>query len=175
MNDVWTPPQSKLQDPTLASEDVVEMRRRHLKHEAAVKSIGTLYYLGAFFLTIAGAVMFLEDKSSLGMRIVICGFLVGLGALQFWVGRGLRGLKPWARIPTGVLSGIGLLGFPMGTLINGYILYLVFSAKGATVFSEEYQEVIAQTPDMKYGTSIIAWAFLGLIVLVIAFAVITRL
>jgi hypothetical protein len=45
-----------------------------------------------------------------------------------------------------VLSGIGLLGFPIGTLINGYILYLFLSKKGRTVFAPEYQEVIEATP-----------------------------
>ncbi len=172
MNDVWTPPKSNLQDT--ANEDIIDMRNRYLKHEVAVKSVDTLYYFGALLLMIVAIVMFLDTKSGLGMRLVVSGFCFGVGALQFWVGRGIRGLKSWARVPVGVLSGIGLLGFPMGTLINGYILYLVFSAKGRTVFSEEYQEVIAQTPDIKYRSSIIAWAFLGLLLAVIAIAVITR-
>jgi hypothetical protein len=85
---------------------------------------------------------------------------IGLAALQIWVGIGLRNLKPWARIASGVLAGIGLLGFPIGTLINGYILYLLFSKKGAMLFSPDYQRVIAETPHIKYKTSIIVWIVL---------------
>jgi hypothetical protein len=53
-------------------------------------------------------------------------------------------------------------------LINGYILYLVFSQKGKTVFSDEYQAVIQQTPHIKYRTSIIIWILLGLVALLLA-------
>jgi hypothetical protein len=83
------------------------------------------------------------------------------------VGTGLRRLKRWARIPVGILSGIGLIGFPLGTIINAYILYLVFGKKGVTVFSDEYRLVIEQTPHIKYKTSIVVWIFLGLVLLLI--------
>ena len=92
---------------------------------------------------------------------------LGLAALQIWAGIGLRRLSPWARIPSGILSGFGLLGFPIGTLINGYILYLLFSKKGTTVFSEEYKRAIAQTPHIKYRTSLVVWILLGLLLLLI--------
>lgn len=82
-----------------------------------------------------------------------------------------RKLKSWARIPTAILSGIGLLGFPVGTLINGYILYLVFSRKGVTVFSDDYKRVIAETPHIKYRTSIVVWIILGWLVALILFGV----
>ena len=80
-------------------------------------------------------------------------------------------MKKWARIPTGILSGIGLLAFPIGTLINAYVLYLIFSAKGKMVFSDEYRAVIEQTPHIKYRTSIIVWIVLGLLLLLIAFGI----
>jgi hypothetical protein len=48
-----------------------------------------------------------------------------------------------------------------------YILYLLFSKKGATVFSEEYQRVIAATPEIKYRTSIVIWILLALLLLLI--------
>jgi hypothetical protein len=94
-------------------------------------------------------------------------FLLTVGGLQLWVGLGLRKLRPWTRIAAGILSGIGLIAFPLGTLINGYILYLLFSKKGSTVFSADYQRVIADTPHIKYRTSILVWIVLGLLVLVV--------
>ena len=53
---------------------------------------------------------------------------------EFSIGLGLRRLRPWARLGAPILSGIGLLAFPLGTIINAYILYLVLSAKGPAVF-----------------------------------------
>ncbi len=55
------------------------------------------------------------------------------------VARGVRKLAPWARITTIVLAAIGLLGFPVGTLINGYILYLMLSKKGKRIFEDDYR------------------------------------
>jgi len=145
------------------------IRNKHLKHEASVKSVGLLYLLGGtalFLIGIGTGVAYLARSE---LWAAIPGFLlVGMGVGQFWVGLGLRRLKPWTRIPTGILSGIGLIGFPIGTLINGYILYLIFCKKGKMVFSDEYRDVIEQTPHIKYRTSIIVWIFLGLLILLVA-------
>jgi hypothetical protein len=82
---------------------------------------------------------------------------------MFAAGWGVRSFRRWGRVVGCVLSGIGLLGFPIGTLINAYILYLFLSKKGRTVFSPEYQDVIAATPHVKYRTSIIVWILLALV------------
>ena len=154
------------------------MRKEHLKHEASVKSIGFLYYLGGVALLLIGIGTVIGIGAGGGGRgepvvaILMSAFLLVLGAGQLWVGTGLRRLRKWARIPTGILSGIGLLAFPLGTIINAYILYLIFSEKGKTVFSVEYQAVIEQTPHIKYHTSIVIWILLGLVVALIAFGLI---
>lgn len=146
-----------------------EVRRAHISHEASVKSVGILYFLGAGVLVPAGAVLLFAPEAAQKAT----GFaLMLLGGFQLFCGIGIRKLRPWARIVAGVLSGIGLLGFPLGTIINGYILYLLFSKKGTTVFSEEYQRVIAATPHVKYRTSIIVWIFLALLLLLIVGAVV---
>lgn len=147
----------------VASQNAEQVRQEHIKHEASVRSIGILYFLGAAVVLLAGMVSLAGGSAGLMAGL----FFLILGAGQIWVGVGLRKLRSWARIPTGILSGIGLLGFPLGTLINAYILYLVFSQKGKTVFSEEYQRVIEETPHIKYRTSIVVWILLGLIFLLI--------
>ena len=154
-----------------------EIRKAHIKHEASIKSIGILYYLGGIFVGIMGIMVFLVGggASALPQNRFIGLFLLALAAAQLFTGTGLRRLKSWARAPTGILSGIGLFGFPMGTLINGWILYLVFSKKGSTVFSEEYRRVIAETPHIKYRTSVVVWILLGLLLLLIAIAVLAAL
>jgi len=167
----------RLKEGGAASTAVEEMRKEHLKHEASIKSIGVLYYLGgAALLLVAIGTLFSIGRSRDGAEtlahIFIAVLCLLLGAGQLWVAAGLRRLKKWARIPTGILSGLGLLGFPLGTLINGYILYLIFSQKGKTVFSEEYQAVIEQTPHIKYRTSIVVWVLLGFVLLLIAIGII---
>jgi hypothetical protein len=162
----------RLREGDSAASAVEEMRNAHLKHEASVKSIGVLYYIGGAGAALVGVATLISSVSSSGSADTIfavflaIGMLV-LGAGQVWVGTGLRRLKRWARIPVGILSGIGLIGFPLGTIINAYILYLVFGKKGVTVFSDEYRLVIEQTPHIKYKTSIVVWIFLGLVLLLI--------
>jgi hypothetical protein len=178
MSDIWSPPKAELRDVGPSENpEAVDIRQRHINHEASVRSAGTLYYLSGILLILAGAVGMFNNGIIPGptRNIIFSAFFFGLGALQFWIGSGLRGLKSRGRIGGGIISTIGLLGFPMGTLINAYILYLLFSSKGATVFSKEYQQVIAQTPDIKYRTSIIVWIFLALLVALVGFAFISSI
>jgi hypothetical protein len=158
---------------SLGGTGVEETRNQHIKHEASLKSVGILYYLGGAALFFAGLATIPAALSSNAKpeALVASMIFVLLGVLQVWTGAALRKFRSWARVVAGVLSGIGLLGFPIGTIINAYILYLLFSQKGKTVFSPEYQQVIQQTPHIKYKTSIIVWIFLGIIVLVLLLAV----
>lgn len=167
----------RLQEGLPASTGSEETRQQYLKHEASVKSVGILYYLGGIALTVmGGASLVAAGSAGTGLMSLFVGaLLLLLGVGQLVVGYGLRRLKSWARIPTAILSGFGLLGFPIGTIINAYIMYLVLCAKGKMVFSEEYADVIAQTPHIKYRTSIVVWILLGLIVFVIAAALILPL
>lgn len=144
------------------------VRREFIKHEASVKSIGILYYLGGVIGFIAGVVCFVGGMSEGRVENLILGpVLMFIAVCQFAVGWGLRRLCGWSRIPTVILSAIGLLGFPMGTLINGYILYLIVCEKSKTVFSEKYKAIIAATPHVKYRTSIVVWILLGILILLI--------
>ncbi|MGJ8652734.1 MAG: hypothetical protein ACSHX8_05635 [Opitutaceae bacterium] len=148
----------------------VAIREAHIKHEASLRSVGILYYIGAFFMLVGGVVgLFTTVASSSGAGDVpfMVGFLafyIVLGVISILVGRGFRNLKRWVRIPGTILAALGLLSIPIGTLINGYILYLMFSAKGKMVFSPEYQEIRDATPEVKYKTSVISWIILIMLV-----------
>ena len=155
-----------LQDPDLLQAE--QTRRELLNHEVSVKSIGTLYYLSAALLLFAGIAI-------LASAPVDAGFLAGGAAyvalaLPFiLLARGLRRLSPRVRVPVTILSVIGLLVVPLGTLINGYILYLVHSAKGRRVMTPEYAAIIARTPHIRYRTSgVVLKAFVLLILLFLA-------
>ena len=142
------------------------VRRANLSHEASVRSIGTLYYLGALGATLgvlSTVVQLLLQPRHTGVLLMF-GAMTVLSIVFFLLGRGLRKLRPGVRVPTIALAGLGLLGFPLGTLINGYILWLMLSQKGRFIFSPEYAAVVEATPHIKYRTSILVWIFLGLVV-----------
>jgi len=164
----YAAPTARVDD--IAADPAAEaIRREHINHEASIKAVGILYYLGGTLITVGAIATAAGAPDPAGIAVVA---LVGLvGVAQFFAGWGVRALRPWGRIVGCVLSGIGLLGFPIGTLINGYILYLFLSKKGRTIFAPEYQAVIAATPHVKYRTSILVWIFLGLVVLLIGFVV----
>jgi hypothetical protein len=148
------------------------IRREHIKHEASVRSIGGLYLFSGFvclFGGLAGLVAAGWGVAGLtGTTVVVVCLVYGLvGALSIAVGGALRALQPWARTVTMVLSVIGLIGFPIGTIMNAYILYLLCAAKGKRLFEPDYAGIVAATPEIKYKTSIVVWIFVGLLGLLI--------
>lgn len=157
----------------MGSSSDVETRKMYLSHEASIQGIGMLYLLGAAFLGLAILLMLggILTGQAGGQEAVVTGVLclvyLGLLWLQIWVGRGLRSLNPKVRTPAIVLSVIGLLGFPIGTIVSAYVLYLLASKKGEFVFSAEYARVREATPEIKYRTSWIVWVFLILLVALI--------
>jgi hypothetical protein len=155
-----------------------QIRRRYIKHEVSVQSIGVLYYLGGGMMALAsfGLLVAAVSASKTPAVEMTIGIFYGLFAAAFiTVGRGLRTLRPWVRIPVGILSGIGLLGVPLGTLINGYILYLIFCEKGSTVFSPQYAEVIRQTPHVKYRTALWLWILLAVLIAIVVVVIVSAL
>ncbi len=159
----YAAPQADLTQPVPLN---VEATRRHLlKHEASVRSVGILYFLGGIGLVLSGVSLFAVAAPEPLIAVV----LFALGILQLWLAVGLRKLKRVVRIPTMILAAIGLIGFPVGTIISAYILYLLGCQKGVQVFSDEYAEVIAATPHIKYRSSKLV---IGLVVLLVALIVI---
>lgn len=174
----YAPPNAPVEDMPEGGRDA-EIRYRHIGHEASLRSVGLLYYLGAFFLCGTGLLMlFGQSQATEGAAPLLEGvsggaLMLALSIALFSVGFGLRRVRPWVRIPAMALSTLGLFSFPVGTLINGYILYLIMSEKGRMVFSEQYQHIIEATPEIRYRTPLIAWAFVILIIFLILSALLT--
>lgn len=161
----YAAPQSQVLQATPQAE--LE-RMQHIHTEATIKSVGLLYYLGAFALLLLGAVGLSGRNLEEGVPPQLMGAIfITLGAGQGFVGYGLRRLRRWARIPTVIFSCIGLLGFPIGTLINGYILVKVLGKQGQFVMTPEYQQIIAATPHVKRKTSIVALVLLALLLIIL--------
>jgi hypothetical protein len=101
--------------------------------------------------------------------------LAALAVVAFAVGRGLRTLSPGVRIPASILAALGLLGFPLGTLINGYALWLIHSEKGRRILSADYAAIVEATPHVEYRTPILAWIALALLILTLVALVVATL
>lgn len=160
---------------TAAPDDAEAIRREFLNHEASIRSVGTLYMVGAVFCglaTLAMLLMLVVTPLAGGVDGLGIGLLLGMVALYalltwlyYFMGKGLRAVSPKVRLVATIVTALGLLGFPIGTLISAFILYLLHSAKGKRVMTEEYQAVIAATPHIKYKTPLWMWILLGLLVL----------
>ena len=152
-----------------------EIRTQHLKHEASIKSVGFLYVLGgaigtlAFIAVLAPAIIGgMGGATAPGApELAIFAVLFVISLAQLFVGVGLRKLRSWAKIPGAIIAGISLLSIPIGTLIGAYIMYLLLSQKGGTVLSAAYQDIILQTPHIKYRTPLWIWILLLVVVLII--------
>jgi hypothetical protein len=166
----YAPPQGTiLTAPRSEIEEAEAIRKQHIKVEATVKSVGTLYYLGAFLLIMFGLmtafVPSMDKSTSQGEALIISVLVLAVGIAEGVLAYGLRRLRSWARWPTVALAFIGLLGFPLGTLISIVILVNLFGKKATMVFSPEYKDIIAATPHVKHRTSIIVKVLLVLLLL----------
>jgi hypothetical protein len=176
------------------------IRRLYLGHEAGIKSIGSLHYLGAFFslLVVLATIVILVNSAQGDMRTqgaLVVLFVYGLvTALNYALGYGLRHLLTWARWTEAVFLLLGTLvtlvgmiglfaigrselavGYIFVLLIYSYILYLLLSAKGTMVFSPGYKEIIEKTPHIKYKTSVIVKIAIGFFVTVVMLGVIAAI
>lgn len=155
-------PAARVADPVVTG--VEAERTAHLRHEARLQSVGWLYWLAALGLIALAVVSQVfkgrgdaESMSFLAVELVLTLIAAGVG----W---GFRSLAAWVRIPGSVLSGLGLLLFPFGTIVHGYILWLMWCAKGRRVLSPAWAEVRRQTPDLRYRRSVGDWIALVVIV-----------
>jgi hypothetical protein len=173
----YAPPSARIDDVVEVVPEQEEIRRSHIKHEASIRSIGLLYLFGGA-LAIVGAGSALLAPWSGGptdLLTIMATVYVVVGVVTIATGYGMRRLQPWARVVAIVLSLLGLLGFPIGTLIHGYFLYLLLSAKGRRIFEPDYADIVAATPHIKYRTSIIVWVLLAILLLGIGAAILIPL
>jgi hypothetical protein len=161
------------------------IRRAHLGHEASVKSIGSLHFLGAIFGFLGvGLAAFEALFGGVLINVMLSGLHLALGI-------GLTRLQTWARWTDVVLISFSLLmvmvalvasvflgTYPVlliyliAALIPAYMLYLLVGPKASTVFSPEYKAIIARTPHIKYRTSLLVKIVLAIFVTIILLAIV---
>lgn len=163
------------------------IRREHMGHESSIKTVGALFLLAAFFygvLFITAISVLVRGGQIATVRVVV------IAIFSIWLfptSIGLIRLLPWSRWTGVIYAIINLLsvltilanqGPGPGLImlfINIYILSLLLSARGRTVFTDEYREVIKRTPHIKRKTSRLVIALVILLLLVIAIAVLSSL
>ncbi len=141
-----------------------QVRTEHLSAEASVRAIGTLQILGAVLaiLSIVGLIAAGAAGAGAGASVVEMAFLFVVVVPGFFVGRGLRNLKNWARITAAIFCVPGIL-----SPITWIILYCLLNRKAAFVCTPEYAAIRAATPHLKYRTSIIVKFFVWLLIIVL--------
>jgi hypothetical protein len=132
---------------TIAVTDSAAVRAEHLRHETAIQMIGLLYFTAAVCLLAAGVTVAVLTHGEEAVRVSI---MFGLLAVGFgYSGWLLRRLDTRARYTASLMAVIALMALPIGTVLGGYVLYLVHCKKGRTILSPEYREVIAATPEFQ--------------------------
>jgi hypothetical protein len=174
---------------TTATRSADETRQLYFPHEQQVRSVGTFFrFMGAIQLFFAAIILLAGALASFAggglgahlTQIVVIAIegavFVAIGGVTFWAGNLLRELDRKAFVPAVVVAAFGLLGIPIGTLINGFILYLLLSEKGRFVLSDTYRTIVAATPQYQWKTALWVKIIIGLTVLAfVSVAVISML
>lgn len=171
----YAAPDAVVVDVLSVDTDAERVRSAHLRHEVTLKSVGSLYWFGCVMsvLGVAGMVAALLVPRGTGSSdetqalAVVVGLYAVLGLLFGVMGYGFRRLRPWVRIPATLVAVPGLFAIPLGTLIQAYILYLMFSAKGRVVLGNDYAAIVAATPHLRYRRTVGDWIALGIVVALI--------
>jgi hypothetical protein len=112
-----------------------------------VKILGWLYIVlgvlgilaaGIVVLVVAGGGLISGDRTAITVTtivsLVIGGFLVLVSAPGIIAGIGLLSYQPWARILTLALGILNLPGFPTGTALGVYTLYVLLDDETSHLF-----------------------------------------
>src|SRR5437867_11488884 len=81
-----------------------------------------LTWLGILLAVLGIVIVPTSERLSAAEKLFGVLFYVALLALNIWLNRAMKKGTPAAWMAQFILSVLGLLAFPLGTLINGYIL-----------------------------------------------------
>ncbi|MBL4849248.1 MAG: hypothetical protein JKY65_27290 [Planctomycetes bacterium] len=175
-----------------AAPEAETVRRQHFGHEGSIKSVGWVFLLGGVALTTLGWVgvraadQLAEQRGGVKGSIVrsMMGVLgevdfstlsalfmlvLASGVLGFLAGAGLLAMKPWGRALATLLSAIGMVAFPIGTLAGAYSLWVLHGEKGQRIFAADYRQIVGATPKVRRAS----WP--GVVVLCLVALVVARI
>ncbi len=150
------------------------VRKQFIHCESNIHSIGGLMILGGLLVSfgfgLAASIAIADGGLDRGVR---AGFLIAIvlaGLWQIYTGIQLRRLKMSSRVPAAIACGIWILFIPVGTILGGVSLWYIMRPAASFVFSEEYAQVIRNTPEIGASTSIAGWSLLTIVLALIGLA-----
>lgn len=141
-----------------------------LERTGVITILGVVHYaFGALYSLLALLCVFgvIAEKNAGGKAAAVFGVVVlgTLAALELFCAHGLWTLRRRGRTLEIVLSSIGLLFFPIGTIINGAVLYYMFRPGIIVLFSEK--RLSALTPYEKQNVYDIQQGSAGVVIAVV--------
>jgi general secretion pathway protein G len=119
-----------------------------MKRPGLITFLAVLHFVQAGFMILAGIAIFIAGFKEPPVGLIVGGLFTILGALPLACGLGLWKLRPWGRGLQIGLSCVGLLGFPLGTLISILILVYMFQPHVKILFSGKKAEQLS-SPEME--------------------------
>ncbi|MCD6171160.1 MAG: hypothetical protein J7J36_01905 [Thermoplasmata archaeon] len=104
--------------------------------------LSVLYIIEGLIGIAMGAVMW-GGSSALGFGLAkslgaaIGAVVIIIGLIDFLIGYGLWTLKPWARMAAIIFAIIGLINFPIGTIISIIVLWYLFKPEIKEAFAKQ--------------------------------------
>jgi hypothetical protein len=148
----YSAPEAEVGDPSPGPGAAEQRRREFIGHERQLKSVGTVFSLPAMVFVIAfmlALVFAVTGDDSVSLPALAAQGT--LAALFIALAIGFRRLQPWVKWPGTVVSAIGVLGVPVGTIVFGVVLYLIWCRAGRVVLDPAYRDVIQATPQLQPG------------------------
>ncbi len=135
-----------MEENTISQSPVTPEENRMKKHVnvAAILQIvfGSLNVIAAMAIAFAFGFVdqFVDDPTAVKVLGIVGTPLVVLfllfGGAMIAGGVGLLSCKPWARILTLVMSAVGLLNIPIGTLKGVYIIWVLVQSETVSLFDK---------------------------------------
>ncbi|MCK7541512.1 MAG: hypothetical protein MZV63_66835 [Marinilabiliales bacterium] len=135
-----------MEENTISQSPVTAEENRMKKHVnvAAILQIvfGSLNVIAAMAIAFAFGFVdqFVDDPTAVKVLGIVGTPLVVLfllfGGAMIAGGVGLLSCKPWARILTLVMSAVGLLNIPIGTLKGVYIIWVLVQSETVSLFEK---------------------------------------
>jgi general secretion pathway protein G len=136
-----------------------------MRRPGLISLLAVLDVLGGGLGLLAGMALLLTARQDTSVAAGIGGVYLVLAAAQIATGIGLWRLRPWARTAQIVFAVIGLLGFPVGTIISALILYYLFRPGIKVLFSGKRSAEL--TPDERAAVAELSGSSVVTIVVVL--------
>lgn len=159
----------------MSADEAQDLRNRFRGIERLLRSIGTVYFAQAFFVTVVSFFVFTSPNRG-PQTLSAAMYCILLAVVLMVAGFGLRSLASWSRLVALLQTMYLLAGFTFGlfamtvsgrvafvfAVLHALPFYVLFSPRAVFVLSSRYADAVAMTPGQRPGS----WS-LALLIIVI--------